>query len=384
MHDFYLLGLSIPAPVVFDWIIPGVKSFIVIFMVLNLAAMLLWIERKGSALIQNRVGANRAAILGIMPFNFGFVNTLIADPMKLFTKEEFVPDGADRFVHAIAPFLALFPAVVTMVAVPFGDTVEIFGRTVELQAVRLDVGVLYISALVSTGVYGVALAGWASNNRWALLGSIRGSAQMISYELAMGIALVSMILFFGTLDLQSMVRQQGGVDPYIGVLPNWGIFYQPIAFIIIFVAGIAESKRVPFDLPECESELISGYFTEYSGGKQASFMLSDFAESVMVAGLVTTMFFGGWQVPYLSKEGLALPGMSPIAVPALAVTLLQVGSFMLKVLFFCWLQILIRWTIPRFRYDQLMKLGWQGMVPIAIANLIVTAGAILWVLERTK
>ncbi|HXC51085.1 MAG TPA: complex I subunit 1 family protein [Candidatus Limnocylindrales bacterium] len=360
----------------FDWIIPGAKSFIVIFMVLNLAAMLLWIERKGSALIQNRVGANRASILGIMPFNLGFVNTLIADPMKLFTKEEFVPEGADKFVHAIAPFLALFPAVVTMVAVPFGDTAEIFGRTVELQAVRLDVGVLYVSALVSMGVYGVALAGWASNNRWALLGSIRGSAQMISYELAMGVALVSMILFYGSLDLQAMVRQQGGL--FLGFLPNWGIFYQPVAFLIIFVAGIAESKRVPFDLPECESELIAGYFTEYSGGKQASFMLSDFAESVMVAGLVTTLFFGGWQVPYLSKAGLALPGMATLAVPALAVTLLQVGAFMLKVLFFCWLQILIRWTIPRFRYDQLMRLGWQGMVPIAIANLILTAALILY------
>lgn len=373
--------------VVFDWVIPGLKSFIVIFMVLNLAAMLLWIERKGSALIQNRIGANRASILGILPINVGFFNTLVADPMKLFTKEEFVPDGADRFVHSIAPFLALFPAVVTMVAVPFGDSVELFGRTIELQAVRLDVGVLYISALVSMGVYGIALAGWASNNRWALLGSIRGSAQMISYELAMGVTLVSMILFYGTLDMQSMVRQQGGqlyvsgfgpLNLLLGVLPNWGIFYQPVAFIIILTAGIAESKRVPFDLPECESELISGYFTEYSGGKQASFMLSDFAESVMVAGLVTTMFFGGWQIPYLSKEGLLLPGMaSAIALPSLAITLAQVGAFMLKVLFFCWLQILIRWTVPRFRYDQLMKLGWQGMVPIALANLVLTALLIL-------
>lgn len=361
--------------VVFDWVIPGVKSFLVIFMVLNLAALLLWIERKGSALIQNRIGANRASILGIGPVNLGFINTLVADPLKLFTKEEFVPSGADRFVHAIAPFLALFPAVVTMVAVPFGDSVELFGRTIELQAVRLDVGVLYISAMVSMGVYGVALAGWASNNRWALLGSIRGSAQMISYELAMGLALVSMILFYGTLDLQAMVRAQGSL--FLGVLPAWGIFYQPIAFVIIFVAGIAESKRVPFDLPECESELISGYFTEYSGGKQASFMLSDFAESVMVAGLVTTMFFGGWQVPYLSKAGFALPGMAPVALPALAITLMQVGAFMLKVLFFCWLQILIRWTVPRFRYDQLMRLGWKGMVPVAIANLILTALLIL-------
>lgn len=362
--------------IVFDWVVPGVKAFLVLFMVLNLSAFLLWIERKGSALIQNRIGANRAAILGVLPVNLGFVNTLMADPLKLFTKEEFVPTGADRFVHSIAPFLALFPAVVTMVAVPFGDSVEIAGRTIELQAVSLDVGVLYISAMVSMGVYGVALAGWASNNRWALLGSIRGTAQMISYELAMGISLVSMILLYGTLDLQEAVRAQGGL--LFGVLPAWGVFYQPVAFVIMLVAGIAESKRVPFDLPECESELISGYFTEYSGGKQASFMLSDFAEIVMVSGLVATLFFGGWQVPYLSKEGLALPGMAPAYVPPLVVTLLQLGAFTLKVVFFCWLQILVRWTVPRFRYDQLMRLGWKGMMPLALVNMIVTAFVIVW------
>ena len=158
---------------------------------------------------------------------------------------------------------------------------------------------------------------------------------------------------------------------------DWGIFHQPVAFLVLFVSGIAESKRVPFDLPECESELVAGFFTEYSGGKQAAFMLSDFAECVMVAGLVTTMFFGGWQVPWLSREGLALPGMSVLAVPALAVTLLQVGAFMFKVLFFCWLQILIRWTVPRFRYDQLMRLGWKGMMPLALANLVVTAVLVL-------
>jgi NADH-quinone oxidoreductase subunit H len=361
--------------IVFDWVIPGVMSFAVLFMVLNLSALLLWIERKGSALIQNRVGANRAAVFGFLPVNLGFVNTLIADPLKLFTKEEFVPTRADGFIHSLAPFLALFPAVVTMVAVPFGDTVEIGGRTVELHAVSLDVGVLYISAMVAMGVYGIVLAGWASNNRWALLGGIRGSAQMISYELAMGVALVSMILFYGTLNLQEMVRAQGGL--LFGVLPAWGIFYQPLAFIIILVAGIAESKRVPFDLPECEAELISGYFTEYSGGKQASFMLADFAEIVMVSGLVTTLFFGGWQVPWLSSAGLALPGMATLYVPPLVVTLLQVGAFMLKVLFFCWLQILVRWTIPRFRYDQLMSLGWKGMMPLALVNLMLTALLIL-------
>ncbi|HYC55792.1 MAG TPA: complex I subunit 1 family protein [Candidatus Binatia bacterium] len=356
-----------------DWVIGGIKSLAVLFMVLNVSAFLLWIERKGSALIQNRIGANRANLLGVMPFNLGFVNTLMADPLKLFTKEDFVPDKADRLVHSLAPFLSLFPAVITFAAIPFGDTIEIGGRVIELQAVSLDVGVLYISAMVSMGVYGVVLSGWASNNRWALLGSIRGSAQMISYELAMGISIVSMILLYGTLDLQEMVRAQGGL--LFGFLPAWGVFYQPIAFIILLVAGIAESKRVPFDLPEAESELIAGYYTEYSGGKQAAFMLSDFAEIVMVSGLVTTLFFGGWQVPYLGKEGSG----SPIELGSLLLTVLQLGAFTIKVLFFCWLQILVRWTVPRFRYDQLMSLGWKAMMPIALVNMFLTALVILLV-----
>ncbi|HYC00051.1 MAG TPA: complex I subunit 1 family protein [Candidatus Limnocylindrales bacterium] len=360
-----------------DWLIGGIKSLVVLFMVLNVSAFLLWIERKGSALIQNRIGANRANILGVMPFNLGFVNTLMADPLKLFTKEDFVPEKADKLVHSLAPFLSLFPAVITFAAVPFGDTIEIGGRVIELQAVSIDVGILYISAMVSMSVYGVVLSGWASNNRWALLGSIRGSAQMISYELAMGISIVSMILLYGTLDLQEMVRAQGAL--LFGFLPAWGVFYQPVAFIILLVAGIAESKRVPFDLPEAESELIAGYYTEYSGGKQAAFMLSDFAEIVMVSGLVATLFFGGWQVPYIGKEGSG----SPIEIGGLLLTALQLGAFTIKVLFFCWLQILVRWTVPRFRYDQLMSLGWKAMMPIALVNMIVTALVIL-IVEQSQ
>jgi NADH-quinone oxidoreductase subunit H len=364
-----------------EWGIAGAKVFIVLFMVLNLSAFLLWIERKGSAVIQNRVGANRADLLGILPVNLGFMNTLLADPLKLFTKEDFVPEGGDRLIHTLAPFLALFPAIITFVAIPFGDYVTLGGTRIELQAVNLDVGILFISAMVAMGVYGVVLAGWASNNRWALLGSIRGTAQMISYELAMGLSLVSMILLYGTLDLQEIARAQGGL--IFGFLPAWGIFYQPIAFVIIFVSGMAESKRVPFDLPEAESELIAGYFTEYSGGKQAAFMLADFAEVVMVSGLVTALFFGGWQVPYLTGEGLALPGMETIALPGALVTLAQVGAFTLKVVFFCWLQILVRWTVPRFRYDQLMNLGWKGMMPIALVNMFATALIILLVGEMS-
>ncbi len=358
-----------------DWVIAAVRCLLVLVMVLQVSAFLLWIERKGSALIQNRLGANRAAIFGWMPFNLGFVNTLVADPIKMFTKEDFVPAGADRFIHTLAPFLALLPAVITFAAIPFGDVVVIGGQSIELRAIDLDVGLLYVVAMVSMGVYGIVLAGWASNNRWALLGSIRGSAQMISYEVALGLALVSMVLCYGTVDLQEMVRRQGELA--FGFVPAWGFLYQPVALVIIFTAGMAESKRVPFDLPEAESELIAGYFTEYSGGKQAAFMLADFAELLLVAGLVTTMFFGGWQVPYLSAQGWALPGLDPIAVSAWLVTLLQVGAFALKVLFFCWLQILVRWTVPRFRYDQLMNLGWKGMIPVALVNLILTALAVL-------
>ncbi len=359
-----------------DWLIILTKCLIVLLTVLTAAAVLLWVERKGSALIQNRIGANRASILGVLPFNLGVTNTLLADPLKMFTKEDFVPAGADRVIHTLAPFLALFPALVTFAAIPFGDTIEVAGRTVELRAVDLDVGVLYIVAMVALGVYGVVLAGWASNNRWSLLGSIRGSAQMISYEVALGLALVSMVLAYGTLDLQEMVRAQGGL--LLGFLPAWGIFFQPIAAVIVFTSGMAESKRTPFDLPEAESELISGYFTEYSGGKQATFMLADFAEVVVVAGLVTTMFFGGWQVPYLSSAGWAFPGLEPIAVSPWVATLLQLVSFTVKVAFLAWLQWLIKWTVPRFRYDQLMNLGWKGMIPVALVNLLVTAAVILW------
>jgi NADH-quinone oxidoreductase subunit H len=357
------------------WLIGGAKVLLILVVVLQLSALLLWVERKGSALIQNRMGANRASIFGIVPFNLGFLNTLIADPVKMFTKEDFVPAGADRFIHTIAPFLALFPALITFAAIPFGDSIEIGGRIIDLRAIDLDVGILYVVAMVAMGVYGIVLAGWASNNRWALLGSIRGSAQMISYEVALGLALVSMILTYGTLDLQDMVRAQG--DLLFGFLPAWGFLYQPVALVIVFTSGMAESKRVPFDLPEAESELIAGYFTEYSGGKQAAFMLADFAEVVMTAGIVTTLFFGGWQVPYLSSAGWQFPVGDVVSVPGWLVTLLQVGAFTVKVLFFCWLQILVRWTVPRFRYDQLMNLGWKGMIPAALLNLFLTALAIL-------
>lgn len=350
-------------------------TLLVLFMVINLGGLLLWVERKGSAILQDRIGANRAAIFGKMPFNFGIINTLVADPIKLLTKEDFVPQGADRLLHTLAPIIALLPILITFVVIPFGDVLIIGEVTINLQAASLNIGLLYILAMVSLGVYGIVLGGWASNNRWALLGGIRASAQMISYEIAMGLALIGIVLTFGTLDLQEISRAQG--ELLGGFIPAWGIFLQPVSFFIFLTAGIAESKRNPFDLPEAESELISGYFTEYSGMKQATFMLVDFVEVVVVSGLVTTLFFGGWQVPFLVREGFQFPWGGGIPLPSLLVTLLQVGAFTLKVVFFCWLQIMIRWTLPRFRYDQLITLGWKILLPLALVNVMATALVIL-------
>ncbi len=353
--------------------IATIKGVLIVLFVLNLAGVLGWIERKGSALIQDRIGANRASVFGFA--GAGLVNTMLADPLKLLTKEDVIPRGVDRLLHALAPCINLFPALVAFAVIPFGDILVIGGREINLQVASLDVGVLYLLAMVSLGVYGVVLGGWASNNRWSLLGGIRGSAQMISYELAMGLAIVAMILTYGTLDLQAMARAQGAVLG--GWLPAWGILYQPVAFALFLCAGIAESKRVPFDLPECESELISGYFTEYSGVKYMMFFMTDLVEVVIVAGLATTLFFGGWQVPYLGREGFYFPGGASVMLPHLVVVLLQVASFAVKVVFFCWLQIMIRWTLPRFRYDQLMRLGWLGLLPIGFLNVVVTAALLL-------
>ena len=352
----------------------GKVVFLLLLLVLQVVAMGVYFERKVSAVIQDRIGANRAAIFGFA--GLGIVNTLIADPVKFLLKEDVVPAGVDRWLHFWAPIVSLIPALVAFAVVPFGDVVEIAGRTIDLQVARLDVGVLFVLAMASLGVYGVVLGGWASNNRWSLLGGIRGSAQMISYEIAMGLALVAVVLTYGTLDLQGMVRAQAGTIG--GWLPNWGIFYQPLGFVVLLVAGIAESKRIPFDLPESESELVSGYFTEYSGAKHLMFMMSDFVEVVLVAALVVTFFLGGWQVPGLDRTGFTSPWGGHTALPSIVVALLQIISFAVKLVALTLFQIIVRWTLPRFRYDQLMALGWKGLLPLALANVMLTAGIVLW------
>ena len=240
----------------------AIKAFLVLFMVLNLAGILGWVERKGSALIQDRIGANRASILGFA--GLGLVNTLIADPLKFLTKEDFVPPAGDRLLHTLAPCMALFPALVTFAVIPFGDVIQIGDRLINLQVANLDIGILYVFAMGSLGVYGIVIGAWASNNKFSLLGGVRGSAQMISYEIAMGLSVMGVLMVYGTLELQEIARGQGALirdmlpswlgslEPVIGWLPAWGIFLQPLAFLLFFTSAVAETKRIPFDLPEGE------------------------------------------------------------------------------------------------------------------------------------
>jgi NADH-quinone oxidoreductase subunit H len=343
---------------------------VMFFGVLNLAALHTWLERKQSAIIQDRIGANRASILGWRLM--GLFHPL-ADAIKMFTKEDLVPAGADKALHTLAPFFSVFFALAAFAAIPFGDRVFIGDRVIELQIAKIDVGLLYIFAMLSLGVYGVILAGFASRSNYALLGGLRATAQMISYEIALGIAIIGVVLVYGTMDLQELVRRQGKMVG--GWIPLWGIVVQPVAFFVFLTAALAETKRTPFDLPEGESEII-GYFVEYSGMKFGMFYLTDFLETILVACLATTLFFGGWQVPYLLPDGFHFPWGWTCPISQWAYVLVGVASFSTKVLIFCWLFMQLRWTLPRFRYDQLMRLGWLGLFPISVVNVLVTASAL--------
>ncbi|MBI4395157.1 MAG: NADH-quinone oxidoreductase subunit H [Candidatus Omnitrophica bacterium] len=361
--------------------IQSVLAFVMIGFVFNLAALHTWIERKQSALIQDRIGANRAWIVLpwkwaapinwlLRPFNVLGLFHPIADAIKMFTKEDYVPPKGNKFLHTLAPCLSLFFALIGFAAIPFGNTIEIGGRVINLQVANMNVALLYIFAAASMGVYGVVLAGFSSNNNYAVLGSLRALSQMLSYEIAIGLTVMGIVMIYGSLDLQELVRSQGN---YLwGWIPLWGIILQPVGFLTFLAAGIAETKRIPYDAPEGESEII-GYFLEYSGMKFGMFFFTDYLETIMIAALATTLFFGGWQVPYLNETGFQFPWGASIALAPLAVSLLQILSFVLKVLLFCWFLMTIRWTLPRFRYDQILKLGWKYLFPIALANVFVTA-----------
>jgi NADH-quinone oxidoreductase subunit H len=383
-----------------------VKVLIMVGFVMNVAAILTWYDRRGSAMMQDRVGPNRAVIkIGSIEIRLAGLLHPLADGLKFFTKEDFRPPKADKLLFGIAPILVVASVLTLAATVPFGDTLcpAFLWRTVEVDKVShfvlpvvqrlgvcatdpshgsypvdlvvapLNVGILYVFAIAGQGIIGAAIAGWSSDNKFSLLGALRAASQMVSYEVAMGVSIIGAIMVFGSVRLDDMVRWQGE--------NAWGIFVQPVAFFLFFAAVVAESKRIPFDLPEAESELVSGFFTEYSGMKFGMFYLAEYMEVVTSSMLIVTIFLGGWQLPFLHRDGLTLEfGSSVLAHARIAhlwMTLIGVLTFFGKVLFVCWLQAFVRWSLPRFRYDQLMRLGWKILLPASLANILVTGVVVL-------
>ncbi|NVJ15045.1 complex I subunit 1 family protein [Myxococcus sp. AM010] len=365
--------------------------FLVLIFVMVIATLLTMAERKWSAFIQDRMGPNRAriALPGLKNRSLGGLPHILTDVLKMLTKEDLIPATANRFMFNLGPILAFAPTFALFAVVPAGPSVQVFGRNVDMVVATPDFGVLYVLAIASLAVYGTALAGWASNNKFALLGGVRATSQMISYEVALGLSLVGLFLTFssvqfpaiigdigsaltgGTGQAQYLWRTDGAFD--LG-LPAWGIFIQPLGFLLFFAASFAETKRAPFDLPEGESEII-GYFVEYSGMKFGLFMISEFVEVVVLAGVTTALFFGGYHLPFGNEWLANLPVMQEHGW--LLGTILGT-VFWLKVLFLIWVQLLIRWTFPRFRYDQIQSLGWKILLPIGLVNVFVTGALVLW------
>lgn len=337
---------------------------------MNLGSLLTWVERKQSAVMQDRIGANRA---NIGPFRVIGLFQIAADSIKMIFKEDWVPPGANKFLHTAAPMVSLFFVLMSFALIPIGNSVLIAGRTIDLAILNSNLAILIVFAMMSLGVYGVVFAGYSSNNNFSLLGALRGSAQMFSYEITFAATIIGLLMIFQTFNIQELVIKQQGL--LWGFYPKWGIFLQPLGFLLFLVAGLAETKRNPFDLPEGESEIV-GYFIEYSGLKWGVFMLVDFLETVLIGSLVTVLFLGGWQVPFLHPDGFHF-GANIVHLAPVWVTLLQVLSFFLKLSFFMWLFMLIRWSLPRFRYDQLMALGWKVMLPLSLLNILITAVILL-------
>lgn len=340
--------------------------------IMGLASILTWMEAKQSAVMQDRIGRNRADIFGVRAL--GLMH-LIADAVKMLIKEDFIPAYAHRFLHRIAPFIAFFFALMAFSAIPFGGTYRFGGYEVTLQVFSFDAALLFVFAMMSLGIYGFVLGGWASANNYSLLGGLRASSQMISYEITLGATVIGALMIYGTLDLQQMIVAQG--ELFWGWIPQWGVFLQPVGCLLFMTAALVETKRVPFDIPEGESEII-GYFLEYSGMRFGLFFLTDFVETVLAACMTTILFFGGWQVPYLGATGFAFPGGSVWELSTVTVMILQLAAFAVKVFLLCFFFLLVRWTLPRFRWDQLMRLGWTLLLPLSIANILVTGLVLLW------
>ncbi len=368
--------------------------FILVVMVVGIAPLITWIERKQSALMQDRIGANRADVGGITVL--GLLHPA-ADVIKLMTKEDVVPAGANRVMHLISPLIVAVPAIIAFVVIPYGGVYQFGDTTLNLVGADIDWGLLYIFAIGSIAAYGTIIAGWSSNNNWSMLGGLRASAQLISYEVTMGLTVVGVFMVFETLRLTDMALAQdttfrlfGFLDLFFALdwwwidwvrVPAWGIFYQPLGFLMFLTAIMAENKRPPFDIPEGESEIIAGYHLEYSGMRFGLFFMSEFIEIIIIAALTATIFLGGWTVPYLSTDTI-IGGISrffDVGFATCLCILIHFSTFMLKVFAMIWVQMLLRWSLPRFRYDQVMSLCWKILLPLSIANIFATGLVLLWV-----
>jgi len=426
--------MDLTASLLSNLFISAVKVVAIVVIVLQILPLLIWLERKGAAYFQDRRGPNRARLFGSIRLG-GMVHSL-SDVVKLITKEEFFPPGANRFYFVLAPFIVLFIYLVTTGVIPFADDLRIGSFVTSFRISDINVGILYIFSLSSLAVYGIMLAGWSSNNKYSFLGGLRASSQMVSYEITLGLAVVSLFMVAGSVDLNDIIRNQG-TTPW-----TWNVFRQPLAFLLFLVASFAETNRTPFDLPEGESELVAGFHVEYSSMKFAMFFMGEYAAIIVASAVIVSLFFGGWQVPFLSTEaliagssfylfitglgfgalsilaglllvskfrpkkykdarkyevlilgipailvgaalglfflGTGVPALPPWGGPVFAAAV-QILVFLAKVLLCCFFFIWVRWTMPRFRYDQLMNFGWKGLLPLALANILVTGVVLLFV-----
>ncbi|HEY6879083.1 MAG TPA: NADH-quinone oxidoreductase subunit H [Polyangiales bacterium] len=367
------------------------KIVFILIIILSFAPVLIWAERRQSAMIQDRIGPTRAGIkIGDLNITLAGLLHPLADALKFVWKEDFVPPAADKLLHSLAPIIALVPAISVFAVIPFGGYLhldnlfdvlspgQVFSDPgISLQVANVNVGILYVFAIAGTGVVGAAIAGYSSNSKYALLGGVRAASQMVSYEVALGLTLVGCFMVYDSLVLQDMVTfQRTPVSWLPGNISLWGIVYQPLAFFLFFTAAIAETKRIPFDVPEGESELAAGYFTEYSGMKFGMFFMGEFVEVITSSSLLITLFLGGYDLPFLEDYGFDFFGFV-VGVPHIGVIGLQVLTFVVKLVIIIWLQLMIRWSLPRFRYDQIMQLCWKLLLPASLVNILITGAVIL-------
>ncbi|MBK9638023.1 MAG: NADH-quinone oxidoreductase subunit NuoH [Bacteroidetes bacterium] len=336
-----------------EFIIVKFVLVVIVFLVsLGIAAYSTYAERKIAAFLQDRVGPDRAGPFGILQ--------PLADGVKMFMKEEIIPTHADKGLFILGPSIMMMTACMTGVVIPWGNTLIINGTEYPVQITDINIGILYIFGVVSIGVYGIMIGGWASNNKYSLMGAIRASSQMISYELAMGMSIIALVMMTGTLSIGEIVKQQQGM--------HWNVFVQPLGFILFIVCAFAECNRTPFDLPECETELVGGYHTEYSSMKLGFYLFAEYINMFISSAIIASLYFGGYNFPFIDQLGL----------PHNLLTLLGTLIFFGKVFFFIFFFMWVRWTLPRFRYDQLMHVGWRVMIPLALFNILLTAVIVLW------